>query len=88
MNMFEEADFEIPKVVLTATEILHFGLRLVNFTYERINRIEEGSRTNIVRFTKQYGVDNFVASQMFEDLQITDIEEEDLTRTRSVSIIF
>jgi len=63
--VFEEADFELPKVILTALEILHIGLRLVNFTYECINRIAEDSTTNVGRFLKHYGVDHFVAAQMF-----------------------
>ena len=81
--MSEEAEFELPTVVLTAMEILHVGLRLVNFSYARINRIAEDSRTNVVRFTKHYGVDHFVAAQMFEDLQVTDIEEARLDETKT-----
>jgi len=80
--VLEEADFELPKVVLTALEILHIGLRLVNFTCERINRIAEDSTTNADRFRKHCGVDHFVAAQMFEDLQITEIEEARLDENK------
>jgi len=80
--MFEETDVELPKVILTAIEILHIGLHLVNFTYERINRIAEDSTTNVGCFRKHHGVDHFVAAQMFEDLQTTEIEEARLDENK------
>ena len=64
-------DFEAPSVLLTAKEIQLVGLRLVNYTFERIYRAKL-AKTNQKRFKDHFGCSANVCAEMFADLQTTD----------------
>lgn len=68
-----EDDLQPPQVLLTPQEVLQAGLKLVRFTEGRIGRA--GATTNSTRFKRHYGCNQIVAAQLFEDLQITSIDE-------------
>ena len=57
------------------------GLKLVHFTEARINRVKKWS-TNIQRFKDHYGCNPSVAAQIFEDLQMTEVDEARLGKNK------
>lgn len=64
--------------VLTAAEILLLGLKQVNFTDERVNRVQGNpstSKTNIDRFKGHFGCNHVVVAALWEDLQVTDLPQ-------------
>lgn len=63
-----------PKVILTPDEVMITGLSLVNYSVGRINRVKTKS-TNTRRFKTHFGCNQYVAAAIFEDLQITQIDE-------------
>ena len=67
-------DLIAPTVTLTAREVLGIGLKLVNYTDGRINRVKN-KNSNMSRFASHFGCSPFVANQIFEDLQITNTPE-------------
>ena len=66
-------DLDRPVVVYTAAQILYRGLRLVHYKRRRIRRA--GRKRNIERFKGHFGAKPHVLAQIWEDLQITDVEE-------------
>ena len=65
-------------VIFTAAEILLMGLKAVNFTDKRVNRVKgdpNSSATNFKRFKNHYGVSHVVVAALWEDLQLTDIPQ-------------
>lgn len=63
-------------VVLTAAEVLLMGLKEVNFTEKRINRVKgeaTSSTTNFKRFRDHFGVSHVVVAALWETLQESNI---------------
>lgn len=80
-------------IVLTAAEILLLGLKEVNFTDKRVNRVKGNpatSKTNVERFNSHYGCNHVVAAAIWEDLQVTDIPGArwDVKHKKEVSLLF
>jgi len=71
---YSESQFRVPKVILTAKEIQHVGLRLVNYTVKRILRVKT-SNTNKQRFKDHFGCPPIACAKIFEDLQTSDNDE-------------
>lgn len=63
-----------PRVILTPSEVLVAGLRLVNYSEGRIDRVKN-KETNTTRFKRHFGCNQYVAAQLFEDLQTTENED-------------
>ena len=69
---------EVETVVLTVTEVLFLGLKEVNYTEERVNRVKgdsASSPTNLKRFKDHFGVKPVVVAALWEDLQETNNPE-------------
>ena len=60
----------VPKVILTAKELQLEGLKLVNYTLERIYRVKT-TGTNKQRFKTHFGCSAAVCALIFHDLQTT-----------------
>ena len=81
MDSDSEESIEPSQVVLTPGEILRIGLRLVNYTHSRINRVKK-KKTNTTRFKSHFGCNQFVVAQVFEDLQTSDNDEARLDKEK------
>jgi hypothetical protein len=60
-------------VIYTADEILSIGLTLMGFPHERQESVSRDK--NLDRFRSHYGSNPVVYAQIWEDLQLTDIED-------------
>ena len=69
--------------VLTAEEVLSFGIQVALFSNNKINRVNKidslSSTTNHQHFKDHFGVSHASAAQIWEDLQTTGVSAENLT---------
>lgn len=63
----------MPVYIYTPDQVLRIGLKMVGVDRHRQHR--QSRKTNRGDFTVHYGVDPIVCAQMWEDLQITNIDE-------------
>lgn len=65
---------EAVKHIVKVKDMMETGLLLL-YTKDRIDRVKKRS-TNIDRFRKQFGINPITACNLYEDMQLADLETE------------
>jgi hypothetical protein len=81
-----EDDEYVVKHIVTASEILLFGLKLF-YTERRIKNTKLRS-TNVIRFRKKFGISPITASFIYEDMQKTTIDEARIENPNEKTLTF
>ena len=76
-----------PRQILTPKEMLLVGLEAVNYSEGRINRVKKQS-TNTQRFKDHFGCNEYVASVIFADLQVTPVDGARLGKNKINAFYF